>query len=266
MKLLVIVFGLIIGGHELMAQGKGINSITNLIALSRADTLGVIIEKAAYVGPTPRQMQYQRTEYIGFIHWGPNAFSRREWGTGKEDETLFNPSEADTDQWCRVMKAAGMRMVVLTAKHHDGYCMWQSRYTKHGVVGSPWMGGKGDVLRDLSESCQKYGLKLGVYLSPADLYQIENKDGYYGNLSEYTERTIPRPIEGRPFADKRSFRFKADDYNEYFLNQLFELLTEYGPIHEVWFDGATPKSKGGQTYTYAAWYELIRTLAPAMAA
>ena len=129
-------------------------------------------------------------------------------------------------------------------------------------MSSPFRDGKGDVLKELSESCKKYGLKLGVYLSPADLFQIENKDGLYGNLSEYTERTIPRPVEGRPFENNTTFTFKVDDYNEYFLNQLFELLTEYGPIDEVWFDGAHPKRKGGQTYNYLAWKELIRTLAP----
>lgn len=108
----------------------------------------------------------------------------------------------------------------------------------------------------------KYGLKLGVYLSPADLYQIEHPQGLYGNLSPYTERTIPREVPGRPFANKTTFRFMLDDYNEYFMNQLFELLTEYGPIHEVWFDGAHPKRKGGQKYNYPAWKELIHKLAP----
>jgi len=103
---------------------------------------------------------------------------------------------------------------------------------------------------------------LGVYLSPADLFQIENKEGLYGNLSSYSDRVIPRPIEGRPFENKKTFTFNVDDYNEYFLNQLFELLTEYGPIHEVWFDGAHPKRKGGQKYNYIAWKELISTLAP----
>ena len=117
-------------------------------------------------------------------------------------------------------------------------------------------------MKDLSESCRKYGLKLGVYLSPADLYQIEHPEGLYGNLSKYTERVIPRPVDGRPFENKTSFTFEVDDYNEYMLNQLFELLTEYGPIHEVWFDGAHPKRKGGQQYNYAAWKELIQTLAP----
>jgi len=235
---------------------------TNLIAVTEQDTPETIIEKATQIVPTPRQLDYHRREYIAFIHWGPNAFSRREWGTGKEDAAAFAPPAADTDQWCRTMKAAGMRLVVLTAKHHDGYCLWQTRYTTHSVAGSPWEQGKGDVLRNLSASCQKYGLQLGVYLSPADLYQIESSDGLYGNGSSYSERTIPRPVQGRPFEDKRTFTFKVDDYNEYFLNHLFELLTEYGPVHEVWFDGAHPKRKGGQTYTYSYWYELIRELAP----
>ena len=218
--------------------------------------------QAVCVKPAPRQLAWHEHEFIAFVHFGVNTFSAREWGTGKEDPASFNPTKLDTDQWCRAMQAAGMKMVILTVKHHDGFCLWQTRYTKHSVESSPWRNGKGDVLRDLSASCLKYGLKLGVYLSPADLYQIENAEGLYGNLSQYTERTIPRPVPGRPFKDRRTFRFKVDDYNEYFLNQLFELLTEYGPVHEVWFDGAHPKRKGGQTYTYQQWYSLIRALAP----
>jgi len=218
--------------------------------------------RAANVTPTPRQLVWQKLEFIGFVHFGVNTFTGREWGTGMEDPKIFNPEKLDTDQWCRMAKAAGMKQLILTAKHHDGFCLWQTRYTKHSVASSDWRGGKGDVLRELTDSCRKYGLKVGIYLSPADLYQIENPEGLYGNLSKYTERTIPRQVPGRPFEDKRTFKFVVDDYNEYFLNQLFELLTEYGRIHEVWFDGATPKSKGGQKYTYSQWYELIRELAP----
>lgn len=201
-------------------------------------------------------------EYIAFIHFGLNTFTRREWGTGMEDPKIFDLKNLDTDQWCETMKAAGMKMVILTVKHHDGFVLWQSRYTTHGIMSSPFQNGKGDVLRDLSASCQKYGLKLGIYLSPADLFQIESPDGLYGNLSKYTKRTIPREVPGRPFANQTKFEFEVDDYNEYFLNQLFELLTEYGPIHEVWFDGAHPKQKGGQRYNYTAWKELIHKLAP----
>jgi alpha-L-fucosidase/beta-glucanase (GH16 family) len=221
-----------------------------------------VIRKAVSVKPSPRQLAWQELEFIAFIHFGVNTFTGREWGTGKEDPKIFNPEKLDTDQWCRMMKAAGMTQAILTAKHHDGFCLWQTRYTTHSVASSRWRDCKGDVLRDLVNSCKKYGIKVGVYLSPADLYQIESPEGLYGNLSKYSERVIPRPVPGRPFRDRRTFKYFVDDYNEYFLNQLFELLTEYGPIHEVWFDGAHPKRKGGQKYTYSQWYEVIRELAP----
>jgi len=231
-------------------------------AISLTDSRDSIIIKAAHVVPTSNQYEALKNEFIAFIHFGPNTFTRMEWGNGMEDPSIFNLEMLDTNQWCEAMKAAGMKMVVFTAKHHDGFCLWQSRYTKHGIMSSPFKAGNGDVLKELSVSCQKYGLKLGVYLSPADLFQIENSKGLYGNLSQYTERVIPRPVEGRPFENKTTFTFKVDDYNEYMLNQLFEVLTEYGPIHEVWFDGAHPKRKGGQKYNYAAWKKLIQTLAP----
>ncbi len=242
---------------------NGQDSITpsNTIKIE-GDSHDEIIRKAAHVIPTENQYNYKKLEFTCFVHFGPNTFTRMEWGSGMEDPKIFDLKNLDTDQWCQAMKSAGMKLVVITAKHHDGFVLWQSRYTKHGVMSSPFRDGKGDILKDLSESCQKYGIKLGVYLSPADLYQIESKTGLYGNLSEYTMRTIPRPVEGRPFENKTTFQFEVDDYNEYFLNQLFELLTEYGPIDEVWFDGAHPKRKGGQTYNYTAWRKLIRTLVP----
>lgn len=236
--------------------------LQNTIKIEEGDSQELIIEKAAHVVPTPNQLAALQNEFIAFIHFGPNTFTRMEWGNGMEDPKIFDLKELDTDQWCEAMKAAGMKMVILTAKHHDGFVLWQSRYTKHGIMSSGFDDGKGDVLKDLSASCQKYGLKLGVYLSPADLFQIESPDGLYGNLSKYTKRTIPREVPGRPFANQTKFEFVVDDYNEYFLNQLFEVLTEYGPIHEVWFDGAHPKRKGGQTYNYPAWKELIHKLAP----
>lgn len=234
----------------------------NTIKIEEGDSKEVIIEKAAHVVPTPNQLAALQNEFIAFIHFGPNTFTRREWGNGKEDPGVFGLKQLDTDQWCEAMKAAGMKMVILTVKHHDGFVLWQSRYTRHGIMSTGFRNGKGDILKDLSASCRKYGLKLGVYLSPADLYQIENPEGLYGNLSKYTKRTIPREVPGRPFVNRAKFEFVVDDYNEYFLNQLFEILTEYGPIHEVWFDGAHPKRKGGQTYNYPAWKKLIRTLAP----
>ena len=226
------------------------------------DSTKALMQAAVAIKPDPRQYEWQQNEFIAFIHFGVNTFTGKEWGTGFEKPKIFNPEKMDTDQWCESMKAAGLKMVLLTAKHHDGFCLWQTRYTQHSVASSSWRDGKGDVMKDLSASCEKYGLKLGVYLSPADLYQIENSKGLYGNKSKYSERIIPRPVKGRPFADKRTFKYDVDDYNEYFMNQLYELLTEYGPIHDVWFDGAHPKRKGGQTYTYQQWYDLIRKLAP----
>jgi len=235
---------------------------SSTIEVDSDDNKDSILVKAAHVVPTRNQNEALKNEFIAFVHFGPNTFTRMEWGNGMEDPKIFSLKNLDTDQWCKTMKAANMKMVVITVKHHDGFVLWQSRYTKHGIMSTGFQDGKGDVLRELSASCQKYGLKLGVYLSPADLYQIENKEGLYGNLSEYSDRVIPRPVEDKPFKNKTTFTFNVDDYNEYFLNQLFELLTEYGPIHEVWFDGAHPKRKGGQQYNYLAWKALISTLAP----
>lgn len=241
--------------------GCGTRKYCNTVKID-GDDANTIIEKAANVVPTANQLAALDREFIAFIHFGPNTFTGKEWGSGFESSETFALESLDTDQWCKAIKDAGMKMVIFTAKHHDGYIMWQSRYTDHGIMSSKFRDGKGDVLRDLSESCRKYGLELGIYLSPADLYQIESPDGLYGNLSKPTLRTIPREVEGRPFSNKTKFKFNVDDYNEYYLNQLFELLTEYGPISEIWLDGAHPKTKGGQTYNYNAWRELIRTLAP----
>ncbi len=221
-----------------------------------------IINKTISLVPHERQYNWQKNEFTAFIHFGVNTFTGREWGTGFEDPKIFNPKNLDTDQWCQTIKSAGMKMVVFTAKHHDGFCLWQTRYTNHSVKSSDWKNGNGDVLKELAKSCKKFGLKLGVYLSPADLYQIESPSGLYGNKSEYSLRTIPRKIKERPFENKKTFQFRVDDYNEYFLNQLFELLTEYGEIDEVWFDGAHPKRKGNQQYAYHDWFKLIRELAP----
>lgn len=244
----------------------------NSVAFKKSDSPAMRVAKAAMVIPTPQQLDWQKLEYTCFIHFGPNTFTGREWGNGMEDPKVFNPSQVNTDQWCQTAKAAGMKMIVITVKHHDGYCTWQTRYNKKfSVHQSPWKNGKGDVLRLLSDSCKKYGLKLGVYLSPADLYQIENKEGLYGNLSKYQKTVIPtapehfktNPSKGRKApAGKPTFTYEVDDYNRLMLNQLYELLTEYGEIHEVWFDGAHPKRKGGQKYTETYWFEMIRKLAP----
>jgi alpha-L-fucosidase len=229
------------------------------VKVEPGDTDARVIAKAAQVVPTPGQLHSLDNGFEAFVHFGPNTFTGVEWGSGIEDPAVFNLQSLDTDQWCRCFKAAGMKRVILTAKHHDGFVLWPSRYTGHGVASSPY---QGDVVKELSASCAKYGLEFGFYLSPADLYQMESPDGLYGNGSEATLRTIPRPVHDRPFTNKTTFQFEVDDYNEYFLNQLFELLTEYGPVSEVWFDGAHPKRKGGQQYNYLAWKELIHTLAP----
>jgi len=242
------------------------------IRFAESDSINLRTAKATKCVPTARQLVWQQLEFTCFIHFGINTFTGREWGNGKETPTKFNPSKVDTDQWCATAKAAGMRMMMITVKHHDGFCTWQTKYNNQfSVKASPWKKGQGDVLRQLSNSCKKYDLKLGVYLSPADLYQIENKEGLYGNLSPYQDSVIPtspadfqsNPTKGRNAPDgKPTFKYKVDDYNRYMLNQLYELLTEYGDIHEVWFDGAHPKRKGGQQYTRSYWTELIRTLAP----
>lgn len=231
-----------------------------------------ILKLANRCTPHPRQLAWQELEYTCFVHFGPNTFTGVEWGNGKENANAFAPQGLDTDQWCRVAKEAGMTMMMMTTKHHDGFCLWQTRYNDDfSVKAIDWRDGKGDVLRELVKSAKKYGLKIGVYLSPADLYQIENEKGLYGNLSEYQYSVIPTdpenfrndPMKGRPTPEgKPTFVYKVDDYNRYFLNQLYELLTEYGEVDEVWFDGAHPKRKGGQVYTYNYWYDLIRKLAP----
>ena len=151
--------------------GCGTRKYCNTVKID-GDDANTIIEKAANVVPTANQLAALDREFIAFIHFGPNTFTGKEWGSGFESSETFALETLDTDQWCKAIKEAGMKMVIFTAKHHDGYIMWQSRYTDHGIMSSKFRNGKGDILRDLSESCRKYGLELGIYLSPADLYQI----------------------------------------------------------------------------------------------
>jgi alpha-L-fucosidase len=243
--------------------------------IAAKDSAAVRTEKAAKTLPRANQSAWMRLERTFFVHFGPNTFRGVEWGDGREDPSIFDPSALDAEQWVRAMKGAGGRLVILVSKHHDGFCMWPTRYTTQSVVASPWLGGKGDVVRAVAEAARAQGLELGVYLSPADLYQLRtnptNPRGYYGNGSAKARSVIPTapesfqtdPTRGRePAAAFGSHTYEVDDYNRYFLNQLYELLTQYGPISVVWFDGANPDPSVKQTYDYAAWYDLIRRLRP----
>ena len=219
------------------------------------------LEQAARVTPSPRQLAWQKLDLTCFIHFGVNTFTGREWGTGKEKPEQFHPTEFDAAQWVAAAKAAGMKLVLLTAKHHDGFCLWPSRYTPHSVAASKWRDGKGDVVKEVVDACRAAGLKVGIYLSPADLNAIER--GVYGDGSAPQPVFIPSPVPDRPFrAGLPMIAANLTTYDRLFMNQLYELLTEYGEIAEVWFDGANPKPGTGQTYNREAWYGLIRTLQP----
>ena len=233
-----------------------------IVPVSPGDPPEMILKKASRTIPSPRQLAWQRLELTAFIHFGVNTFSNLEWGTGLEDPQIFNPSGLEARQWVRVLAEAGFKQVTLTAKHHDGFCLWRSRYTDFSVKASLWQDGEGDVLRELAQAAAEYGLKVGVYISPADLHEMEAPGGRYGNGSPAVPVTIPTLLPGDECRPGKIFTFVADEYNQYYLNQLYELLTEYGPIHEVWFDGANPKPGGKETYNYDDWFSLVRQLSP----
>ncbi len=262
-------------GGRVLADAPAAIQYSTLQVIAYGDSDAVIAEKAAKVLPRPNQSAWMRLERTFFLHFGLNTFNGVEWGSGREEPAIFNPTELDASQWLSPMGAFGGKMIVLVSKHHDGFCLWPTRYTVHSLAASPWRGGKGDLLREVADAARAQGIKLAVYLSPADLYQLKtnprNPAGHYGNGSRRVSSVIPtdplsfqsNPAKGRTpppgFAD---YAYVVDDYNRYFLNQLYELLTEYGPIAEVWFDGANPDPSVTQAYDYAAWYDLIRRLRP----
>lgn len=186
------------------------------------------IKEAAHVKPSLKQLNWYSMEYYAFIHFGPNTFTNKEWGDGTEDPAIFNPVSLDCDQWVSAIKAAGMKGMVLTAKHHDGFCLWPSKYTEHSVKNSPL--GR-DVVKEAAEACKRGGISFGFYLSPWD-----RNNALYG----------------------------TPEYNDYFCNQLTELLTEYGDIFYVWFDNACGEGPNGkkQIYDFPRYFELIHKYQP----
>ena len=216
-----------------------------------------VLDRAAAVRPSPRQLTWQLDHpFTAFVHFGVNTFTGREWGTGSEDPAIFDPSEFDAEQWVAAAQQAGMTQIMLTVKHHDGFCLWPSRFTDHDVDSSPF---QRDIVGEVSAACSAAGLRFGLYLSPADLHEML-PEHRYGNGSVDAFSTVPSDASERGI--ESVMRVNVDDYNRYFLDQLHELLTTYAPVHEVWFDGANPKPGTGQTYAYQVWYELIRQLAP----
>ncbi len=187
-------------------------------------------EAQRYVSVTPsaRQLEFMKLEYYNFIHFGVNTMNNREWGNGKEDISQFNPKKLDTDQWCSVLKATGSKGIIITAKHHDGFCLFNTKLTSHNVMNTPF--GK-DIVKMLSESCKRYGLKLGIYLSPWDRHEKS-----YG----------------------------TDKYNDFFVGQLTELCENYGEIFCFWFDGACGEGPNGrkQVYDWDRYYAVIRKYHP----
>jgi len=182
------------------------------------------------VVPSQRQIEHQEMEIVGFIHFSVNTFTNREWGTGKENPDIFNPTHLNAHQWAEVAKEGGIKLLILTAKHHDGFCLWPSKYTNFSVKSSPWENGKGDVVKDLSVACRQVGIKFGLYLSPWDMHE---------------------PTYGTPA------------YITHYTNQLRELLTEYGPISEFFFDGAkSPEYQKKSIYDFPKWWGMIRKLQP----
>ncbi|WP_427015783.1 alpha-L-fucosidase [Pseudarthrobacter sp. P1] len=234
----------------------------NFIPVASTDSPRTILAKAALVRPTLPQLRWQEARQTAFVHFGINTFYDQEWGHGTEDPARFNPTDFDADSWVRTLRDNGFRYAILTVKHHDGFLSYPSRYTAYSVKSSPWRGGKGDVLREFPTAARRYGMKVGICLSPADSNQ--EADGVFGNGSAKSMRTIPTLVAGddRVGKDLPRFHYEATDYGAFFLNTLYETLTEYGQIDEVWFDGAGGNTAKRELYDYPAFHELIGKLQP----
>lgn len=190
------------------------------------------INIAANVKPSSRQLKWQALEFYGFIHFGINTITNSEWGKGHEDLSEFNPENLDARQWIKSLKAAGMKGAILTCKHHDGFCLWPSKYTDQSITSTPWKNGQGDIVKEFANACKEYDMKFGFYLSPWDMTEVT-----YGSGKEY---------------------------DDFFVAQLEELLTQYGDVFEVWFDGANGEGPNGkrQYYDWERYYATIRRFQP----
>jgi len=318
---------------------------SSAIPIQECDDLERRLAKAAKVVAEPRHVRWQSHEITGFTHFSMNTFTDREWGSGMESEQVFAPTQVDTDQWMTSFQDMNAGLAMLTAKHHDGFSLYPTRYSPHSVIASPWWvdydncadaeqvraaraeaeqnrnkglgdaywqvrdagctNPEGDILRSYVDSARAADLRVGVYLSPSDgaelphqwhrdtyIPYVESKPadqrnhaeestledapappaglGRFGNSSEPTVRTIPTLVPGDDRADKvasgelPTFQVRANDYDAYYLNQIYEILTEYGPIDEFWLDGANPWANSGitQNYDFTSWFRLIEALSP----
>lgn len=316
----------------------------SIMSVLPCDGIDRIIAKSANIVPRAGQLAWQQRPVTAFTHFGMDTFTNREWGSGAEQEKTFNPPSVDTDQWMRSLKAGGVTQVMLTVKHHDGFVLYPTRYSNHSVIASPWWissdcsqssavmkaraaadqarasdpsahwqirdagctNSRGDILKDYIASARKFGLAVGIYLSPADgaelspqffanevkavdakvaagqSLSIEEKAVYadresapqgqsrFGSGSAVTQRTIPTlvPNDDRAAALAAGrlpkFTVKEDDYNSYYINELYELFTQYGPIDELWLDGANPWKGSGvsETYDFTTWFAMVHKLSP----